>query len=608
MLAFLLAAAATAAAAATIERTPVHGLAFSPDGRHIAAAGSDGRVRVFELAAPASAPLLIDGHEGSVLALAYSPDGRFLATGGRDDVVRLWEAGTGKPGPVLRGHERWVNALAWSPDGRTLASGGADRSLRLWDPASGRALRVIDQAHADWVNALAWSADGRLLASGGADNRLAVWDAGSWRRRAFVEAHARWVSAAAWTRGGLNTTSLDGSVRLWDARGKALKTLHQGEAWVLALSASPDGRRLAAASFDGRVRLWLDGSESELPGRLPWTAELAWSPDGRRLAVGSRFESELQVWDAATLTRTARFKLPSPGAALVNSLVFSSGTLAASQDGGQVTLWEPASGRLLASTRPYQESADAAAVLPGALLVAGHGRPMLLLDPQGGLLAKGPRAELLALAPNARSLAVAVPGELRLLRLPELVELARSTFPRGEVHGLAFDTTGSRLALAWSRGLLFWEPATGHLSERPGGGARKLAFLNKDLLVAAGRDFRLLGAGGGERVLEPERVLPPQFTGFEPRCMVAAAGTLLALGWVDRSVSLYDVSDPEHPRLLERLTLGPGRVTPSVDRLTALGLLADGTLAGGSVDGVLWLRQGGRTRELRAPPTPALHP
>ena len=65
---------------------------------------------------------------------------------------------------------------------------------------------------------------------------------------------------------------------------------------------SPDGGRLAPASFDGTVRVWdaaTGATLAVLEGHTGWVLSVAWSPDGGRLASAS-FDGTVRVWDAAT--------------------------------------------------------------------------------------------------------------------------------------------------------------------------------------------------------------------------------------------------------------------------------------------------------------------
>jgi WD40 repeat protein len=138
---------------------PVWGLAWSPDGRFVAAAGRMGLIvwnahsgtqaqvvlRPPELASEdqefaamtgfgdAAAALCIEDHP-----VAWSPDGTILASSSAERAIRLWKPVTGEPVAVLEGHKRGVTALEWSRDGTLLASAGNDATVRVWDVRTGR--------------------------------------------------------------------------------------------------------------------------------------------------------------------------------------------------------------------------------------------------------------------------------------------------------------------------------------------------------------------------------------------------------------------------------------------------------------------------------------
>ncbi len=120
-------------------RAPLNCLAWSADGRTIAASDFAGSVVLWNAASgKVRAHWKVDG-ERRVQSLAFSPDGKWLAAGlgdrqGQDHdpgLIVLYDV-AGKQRLVLHGHTQAVLSVAFSPDGKHLASGGTDRTVRLW--------------------------------------------------------------------------------------------------------------------------------------------------------------------------------------------------------------------------------------------------------------------------------------------------------------------------------------------------------------------------------------------------------------------------------------------------------------------------------------------
>src|SRR5262249_13088388 len=116
----------------------VSAVAFSPDGRRIAAYTDDLMVRVWDTSTAEEVACL--GGEGPVVGAAFSPDGRLLAAGAEDGTVWVWDVPIGAELTCLRGHHGPVLGLRFGHDGRHLLSASADGTTRVWELAGGTEL------------------------------------------------------------------------------------------------------------------------------------------------------------------------------------------------------------------------------------------------------------------------------------------------------------------------------------------------------------------------------------------------------------------------------------------------------------------------------------
>ncbi|MFO0876743.1 MAG: c-type cytochrome domain-containing protein [Gemmataceae bacterium] len=297
--------------------TPVTAVAYSADGKMLAAAG---RGEVLVLASASGEVVArIPAGQDRVTALAYAPRSSLLAmaasTAGKGHEVRI-VAGQGTPSLTLQ-HDDVIQALAFSPDGRYLASASYDRLIKIWDLAAAKEYRIL-RDHSDAVYGLSFSPDSKLLASGGADRAVKVWDVATGERLYTLGESTDWVYAVAWSPDGkhLAAAGVDRSIRVWavDARGgRVAHSVFAHEKPVLRLAYSGDGQTLFSLGEDQTVKIWdaVRMTERRVLPRQPESAlSLAVRFDQKEIAVG-RFDGVLVVLDSVT-GKTLRQPLPAP--------------------------------------------------------------------------------------------------------------------------------------------------------------------------------------------------------------------------------------------------------------------------------------------------------
>jgi WD40 repeat protein len=386
-------------------------LAFSADGRALAASGKDGGLRVWDIT---TGTLTREFPGTGIVAdqLAFSPDGKILVSINEyDGALRMWDVAGGKELHTFAGHRSGPLAVAF--DGQTVLTAcrsrgswstsdpgpaRSDSSLRRWDSSTGAETSAFPIPLRGWGLYNSFSSDGKLFAGADEDGNLLVLDTTTgkevsrWRlpkreeairfrdkveMRSFMDFRDLRFSAD-----NKILMATGGKVILYDvAAGKERGRLTWDKTSYSRSVMTPDQKGLVLLdSAHGKHPLVLrdaqTGQEIRKVGEGgDFTRPIALSPNGRTVVTGgpfSRDPSGIRLWELAS--GRERGKLASSPQRVTASVFAPNGKLLALGDrDGRVGLWDMASCKQLGQAKGHRASVISLAFSADGRLLASSG-------------------------------------------------------------------------------------------------------------------------------------------------------------------------------------------------------------------------------------------
>lgn len=256
----------------------VRSIDFTPDGARMLSACWGGVIQIWD-SAQAEVALIrsVKAHQGSARFVRVNREGTQFATCGNDLLVKVWNLEDGELLHEFAGHERHVYGVDFHPEGTHIVSQDLMGNIYIWDLKTSKLDRKVDAS-----------------VMTGYDNKFAA-DMGGARDMAFHPDGSQWASAGITKVVNSFAGVQDPIIVVFDWKtGKIQKKIKstdknvQGIAW--GVSYHPAGFLIGAiADRSGKGELWFVQPDAETPfhvTKLPSAARgMDRLPDGKRLAI-----------------------------------------------------------------------------------------------------------------------------------------------------------------------------------------------------------------------------------------------------------------------------------------------------------------------------------
>ncbi len=276
---------------------------FTADSNTLISAGMDNLIKLWDVPTWEQVGE-ITGHENSVNMLSLSPAEDLLVTGSSDKTVRIWDFPSGNQPEIL---DIKANGAHLSPNGKWLAT-TADARFRMFDFET---LKIVWEMKTQKreIHALKFSPLGNTVTVAGMNSsEVRFFDPTNGEAQGAIEAHDPFVMSFDYTPDEVHfaSTGYDGTLKIWDVKKGTLLHAHSLDAkGIMSVSTAPDNDTVAV-SLNYQLLLF-SIKEAALKKKIELKPkgvyQTDFSQDGRWLALASA-DKRLRVWDLKALGAT----------------------------------------------------------------------------------------------------------------------------------------------------------------------------------------------------------------------------------------------------------------------------------------------------------------
>lgn len=264
--------------------TRLRKVTFSPDSKYLATILDDWvpvsddtplqTVRVFEV--PSGREVMKIKQDGHLVDVVFSPNGKYLGTASTDGTARVWEASSGREVGRLT-HEGLIFSIAFSSDNKYLATAGRDGSARVLDIANRNVIARMN--HKNYITNVVFSSDSKYLATYSREKHIIqLWDIAGEREISrianvsdvwkfiFSSDGKYFLITTEYDTTDYNSNTKSAITRVWEViSGQTVVAMTHKDQYIFKTVFSPDSKRLATTAGrkvrrpipgQGRIRVW----------------------------------------------------------------------------------------------------------------------------------------------------------------------------------------------------------------------------------------------------------------------------------------------------------------------------------------------------------------